>query len=225
MKQTLIIIFISLFYLILAPGFLCGPGPRGDCYNFKSDTANMQFSIMNPSAIYHVNDSIRLTSNVSDTLHAVSGTTFINVFDRLNTNINIYKVVTNGSASELNYASNEFNVLVQTGSFQNTGGTGFEITYNRVQPFNKLEATIVPGHPGLYLVTTNPFIYSVNYDLEVFDHSNVCTNYKCFADILPTQQQRQYWDSLGTTTLRPANSNYRYINKDDSYYFFVKVLP
>jgi hypothetical protein len=59
-----------------------------------------------------------------------------------------------------------------------------------------------------------------------FDSRNPCSQYFGYTNISSTEQQRQFWDSIGTTTLRLAGSNGQVVaNKQDRNYFFVKIEP
>ncbi|MEJ7627465.1 MAG: hypothetical protein WKF35_11420 [Ferruginibacter sp.] len=224
MKQVFLITIVALSYLIITPAFQCGDRPTDNCPSYRTDTVLLPFFVTNSSSSYRVNDTIRLFSRVSDTLVTAGGSNFITALPSLHAGINVYKVISN-PFPQLNFANNQFNALVNTGTFQNTGSTGFEILYLRNDPVNILSASLIPGQPGLYLVTVylSRYSYAIGNDLDLYEPNNYCTSYKGIVTIPVVQQQRQYWDSIGTTSLNLANSNYNFIMKKNTNYFFIKV--
>ncbi|CAN5737304.1 hypothetical protein BH11BAC4_BH11BAC4_13920 [soil metagenome] len=222
MKKNRILFFsLIISYIILTPGFLCGPGPQENCSNSIKDTAIFPFNIPNNNTSFHVLDTIKLISAVSDTIHSIKGKSFLNPLNFLSSSISLYKVVNTGSGAVLNYANIEFNPLVLEGQFLNNGD--LEIQYNRVLPYNRLQASLVPGSPGLYLVTLDN---NYSYGYQITEPNNHCDIYYGAFFIPENQQQKQYWDSLGTTSLMLAGTNgYEVANKNNRNCFFVKILP
>ena len=221
------IIFISaiFYYLIITPGFQCGKGEIA-CENYRTDTILMQIQLQNPAAVFHINDTVTLISSVSDTLSTLSGSVFNTPLSSLKMNVNAYKVVRNiNNLYELNYANNEFNAIVHEGSFDNTGGTGFEFLYRRFEPNNTLNVSLLPGREGLYLIQMYHYNYSPSYSYYIYNSSDRCKNYIGLTQLPRVQQQIQFWDSIGTTNLRLANSNFDMAEKRNMNYFFLRVLP
>lgn len=224
MKQAIPLLVIFL-YMLFTPGFQCGR-PEVACNEFTSDTTLMRLQVLNSTPLYHINDTIRLFSGVSDTIRTVKGEVFNYSLSSLKMSLNAYKVVRNSSnVPELNYANNEFNVLVENGNFENTGGTGFQFLFRRFEPINTLNVSLLPGRQGLYLIEVNHYNYSYSYGLNFYRENERCKSYTGVSNITIAEQQRQYWDTIGTTTLRLSNANYELINKNNRNYFFVRVLP
>jgi len=85
-------------------------------------------------------------------------------------------------------------------------------------------SSFVVGSPGLYVVQVD--ISNGYYSSSFFDSKNPCSHYYGYTRIPALDQQRQFWDTLGVTTLRLAGSiDYPLVNKQDVNYFFLKVDP
>jgi hypothetical protein len=225
MKNKIIPILVLCAYILFTPGFYCN-GPR-NCNDYSTDTTYLPFKVSNSMPLYHVADSIKFISVISDTLHPNTGTQFIASLNRLTAGLQVYKVVNNGTIPELNYANNEFNAVLKTGSFENAYGSGYAMKYKRLQPFNTLEGSLVPGHAGLYMVTVGLGEYgaSSTYGYYLNNGSDPCTTHigECFVGT--AQQQTQYWDSLGVSALSLSSASYIVAKRGDPGYFFVKVAP
>ena len=223
MKNTLSIILVILVYAVLTQAFQCGGRyPIDNCGVFNQDTILLTVAISNPLPTYRVNDTIKLFSKVSDTLKSKGGKTFIKELTTLYAFINTYKLA-QGSSSQLNYANNEFNATLPIGMFQNFGGTGLQILYQRDKPFNTFSLNLIPGRVGIFLVDITTT--SNGYGNYISDQADICTSYSAGANIAVAQQQRQFWDSLGTSSLSIGNSNYPHVVKNHSNYFFFKIIP
>lgn len=224
MKYSFLVIISCLIYGIITPAFRCGTPPLA-CDNYENDTTVMNLTVINPAATFHVNDSIRIYSRISDTLNGHQGKKVVSDISYLSLKINPFKVFMNGSVAQMNYATNEFNATVETGAFENYGGTGFQVLYQRQQPYNTMSATLIPGHTGLYLIQTKLGNYSSPENVHFYVTGDPCTSYVGFLAIPGASQQKQYWDSLNVSTLTLANGSYIYTNRNDSDYFFVNVIP
>jgi len=220
MKNSLLFIVVVGFYMVFTPAFQCGDrGPENDCTNYVSDTVLIPMEISNHLNSINIYDTIKFSSKVNDTLQPRNTSQFVYPFTALNSNIQAYKVVNNGSGAILNYANIEFNPLVFEGQFQNYANQGYGFLYNRNEPNNFLKGGLVAGRSGLYLCTVN-----TNNNYYEFVIYQTCSQYKLFNYIPPTQQQKQYWDSLGVSVLRlNGNYNQEIAKKSDFNYFFVRV--
>lgn len=229
MKNGIAIFAVLLFYTIITPGFQCGDRGPDICNNITYDSIPLTFEVYNNNHTFQVLDTINMSSIISDTFHSSSGANPILPSSTMYASIQPYKVVNLSSGPQLNYANIEFNPLVTEGYFQSNTyqSSGFNFLYNRVEPYNRLSPSLIIGSPGLYLikiaVSNYNYFYSENFN-SFYDSRNPCNRYVGICTILNTSQQKQYWDSLGTTSLRLANSNAQIIaNKEDRNYFFVKV--
>ncbi len=220
MKKTFSFFLVICFYIIITPAFQCGESPLNDCTEYKQDTAMLHVQIPGNNVAFHLLDTIHITSVINDTIQSVKGKKFLCPINTLNTSIQAYKVIQSNTSTAVNYANIEFNAVVSEGEFQHTPYQGFTFLYKRVQPYNRLNASLIPGVKGLYLVVLS----SADYGLFIREPNNYCDSYTAIHFIQETQQQKQYWDSLGTTALRLSGSNnYIVANKTDKNYFFLKV--
>jgi len=220
MKNSLLLIVVVGFYMIVTPAFQCGNrGPENDCTNYVSDTVFFPMEISNHLNDINIYDTIKFSSTVTDTIQPRNSSQFVYPFTALNSNIQAFKVVNNGSGPILNYANIEFNPIVFEGQFQNYFNQGYGFLYNRNEPNNFLKGGLVAGRSGLYLCTVN-----TNNNYYEFIIYQTCSQYKVFNYIPETQQQKQYWDSLGVSVLRlNGNYNQEIAKKSDLNYFFVRV--
>lgn len=220
MKNWFLVLAGLCVYMIVTPAFQCGNrGPENDCTNYVSDTVLIPTDISNHLNSINIYDTIKFSSTVNDTLQPRNTSQFVYPFTALNSNIQAYKVVNNGSGAILNYANIEFNPLVFEGQFQNFYSQGYGFLYNRNEPYNFLKGGLVAGRSGLYLCTVN-----TNNNYYEFVIYQTCSQYKLFNYIPPIQQQKQYWDSLGVSVLRlNGNYNQEIAKKSDFNYFFVRV--
>lgn len=225
MKQSTLIIICCLLYGIITPAFHCGDPRPYDCGGSETDSTTMNLLVVNPAATFHVNDSIRIFSKISDTLNGPQGRKVTTDIPYLSLKINPFKVVMNGSLAQLNYATNEFNATVETGAFENYGGTGFQVLYQRLQPHNTLAATLIPGHTGLYLIQMGLGSYSYSEDANFYITTDPCTIYKGILTVPVASQQKHYWDSLSVSTLSLTSGGFVVADKRDKNYFFVNVIP
>jgi hypothetical protein len=220
MKNWFLVIVVLCAYMIVTPAFHCGsPYQEDNCSNYVSDTVYIPTEISNHLNGINIYDTVKFTSTVTDTIQPRNSTQFVYPFTTLNSNIQAFKVVNNGSGPILNYANIEFNPLVFEGQFQNYFSQGYGFLYNRNEPLNYLKGGLVAGRSGLYLCTVNT--NNNYYDFIIYQ---TCSQYKVLNYITPSQQQKQYWDSLGVSVLRlNGNYNQEIAKKSDLNYFFVRV--
>jgi hypothetical protein len=215
-------IIISLVLIILTG---CPPRPVENCTRYNTDTAWLPVNVIRPLSEIRVYDTLFVEAEMNDSVKTVGGNNFVQDFSTLNCNMQAYRVETVSGAYLLNYANIEFNPVLKTGQFMNYGGTGYGFYFNRNKPLNKLKVGLVPGKPGLYLVTLNSssYVYSEYY----FYNNNIpCTQFMLKSKVAPDQQGREYWDSLNTSQLRlSGGGDYPIAEKDRSDYFFVRVNP
>jgi len=220
MKQTVYFFFAICFMMIVSPAFQCGEEPYDVCPTYIQDTAILRVQVPNNNGSFEVLDTIQILSVISDTIRTVKGKTFLSPINTLNTNIQAYKIIQTNTNNSLNYANVEFNAVVIEGEIQNYPFLGYTFLHRRILPFNRLNTSLVAGFRGLYLIVVN----SSDYGLFIREPNNNCTSYAAVHFVDETQQQKQYWDSLGTTSLRlSGNNNFVVANKMDRNYFFVKV--
>ncbi len=222
-KSGLLILMVT--YVLFTPAFQCGDRYINECTTYKNDTAISNIQALNFPRILRVNDTLKLTSIISDTVHTISGTNYIprNLTTSRYIQFQVYKVVMVNGNPVLNFANIEFNPLVTEGSFPNYGGGGIFTLYSRVAPYNRLAISLVSGQPGLYLLTAvssgNNYGYSAN-------PAEPCTNYQDLHFFPVPQQQKQYWDTLAVTKLRLNGSNdYVVKSKEDPDYMFFRINP
>lgn len=222
-RYTLLTIAIMLMYAVVTPGFQCERGRPVDCTSYVQDTAIFPFSVLNNGSDIHVLDTVKLNSFVSDTIHSVKGRSFVYQLNTLYSSIQLYKVVTSGGGAVLNYANIEFNPVITEGQFDNMGYPGVNYLFNRLSPYNRLQGGFVAGSPGLYLAILNTSNYS---GYNIYESNDYCHQYTGVYFVPEAQQQKQYWDVLGLSSIRLSSSNnYIVANKGDKNYFFMNVLP
>jgi hypothetical protein len=200
------------------------PIPYQNCGTYKQDSIFYKTDVINQAATHTLSDTIKVFSRVSDTISPVMSSAFIYNLSNLGTVVQVYKVVPVGSSYQLNYANIEFNLNVQTGSFQAYQGLGYNLIYRRNQPINELQFSLKPGVVGLYAVVLNK---SYNdYGSYIRNPNDDCVTYTNTNYFAPAKQNLQYWNTLGLSSLSLASSNgSTSINKGDRNYFFVKIIP
>ena len=214
-----------LVVFVFTSAFQCGRNRADNCPNgYKSDSVYSVFNILNNQNLFHVGDSIKFYSKVSDTIKTISNASFIYSRNVFYANVQPYKVVSNNGVSELLYANIEFNPLVSIGQFQNYPSGGFNFLFQRSQPQNTLQVSFIAGKPGLYIFSLQESNYSsANY---IRRDNDFCTGYPNAFSFLEQDQHKNYWDSISVSSVSLANSpGYRIANKPDRNYIFIKVIP
>ena len=220
-KRLYIVLILCWF---ISQGILCEHvGGTDNCSNYKIDTVSLSFRVVNPSVTYHLHDTIKLFSKISDTINSRSGESFITPVNVVFAYIQSYKVVPSGSGYGINYANNEFNYIADTGTFQNIGLPGYDILYDRNEPYNTAALSVIPGNSGLYVFTVWLQNESYGGAEDFFKGNDRCIAYRGIPTIAMPGQNGQYWDSLGVSSLALINSGAVPVNKTDENYFFVKV--
>jgi hypothetical protein len=225
MKPLIILGFVLT--ILFSPGFQCGRDNIYDnCPNGQqTDTVYTQMSILNASTVYRIGDTIKFSSKVNDSINSSKGASFIHNRNAFNASIQPYRVVNNGGLNELVYANIEFNPIVHIGQFQNYPYNGYNFLYQRLQPYNTLQVSFVAGRAGLYIFN---LLSGDNYSGANYIHRNndYCTGYPNAFAFPISNQNVNYWDGLGISSISLANTNnYRVANKTDKNYVFVKVIP
>jgi hypothetical protein len=125
----------------------------------------------------------------------------------------------------LQYANIEFNPVAKEGILQSPGYYGYTFLYRRVAPNNSLQAGLVAGRTGLYLVELNPGNY-YNSSFSINNGNDYCTSYLGQSGITAAQQNKNYWTSLGVTAISLApNYGTKTISINNRNYFIIKVKP
>ena len=223
MKYFITVIILAVF--IFSSGFQCGRNRFDNCPDGNQiDTVYSTISILNSSNVYRVGDSIKFYSKISDSIKTAKNASFIYDRNAFYASFQPYKVVNNNGINELVYANIEFNSLVSVGQFQNYPYGGYNFLYQRLQPNNILKVSFVVGKPGLYIFSLKDDNYSgANY---IRRDNNFCNTYPNAFSFSELDQRRNYWDSLGISSISLAKtSGYRVANKADKNYVFIKVIP
>ena len=209
---------------MVAQSTTCGrPNPYNNCGTYKNDSVYLNMAVTNQAATFTLADTIKVFSKISDTISPIMSSGFVYPLSSVVANVLIYKLVPVGNSYQLNYANIEFNVQVQTGLFQNSQYLGYNLLFNRNQPFNNLQFTLKPGVPGLYVVVVNKSDY--DYGATIRNPNDNCVNFKNIFRFKDAEQNLQYWNTLGLTTLTlSSSSNYIVVSKNDKNYFFIKVI-
>lgn len=223
MKYFLTAMILSVF--IFSSGFQCGENIVDNCPNgFQTDTIYTNLNIINNANVYHIGDSIKFYSKISDSIKPTNSAVFIYNRNVFYANFQPYKVVNTAGVNELVYANIEFNPLVNVGQFQNYPSSGYNFLYQRAQPNNILQVSFVAGKAGLYLFSLKDNSYSgANYIRRDNDYCNGYPNAFSFSEI---DQHKNYWDSIGVSSISLANtSGYKIASKAEKNYVFIKVIP
>jgi len=214
--------------MIVSPSYKCQEYPQR-CDRYIKDSVALHFEVAQDSNGFQSYDTIRFESVINDTIRTQQGRTFIQEMGYPSLQLQGYRVVEGPTgAPTLIYANIEFNPLVQEGQFVNYYGTGIGLLYNRQAPYNKLRASLVPGRPGLYLITIRSNNYIDYYRPE--DGSNspdrTCVSMISGYALSDFSSQLNYWDSLGVTSLTLQGDGYNVLaRKEERNYFFVQVNP
>jgi hypothetical protein len=226
MKFTLTLL-IALFCFIVTQSFQCDRGINQQCDTYKTDTVLLNVSIVNAAAEYRLYDTIWLSSIVNDNFTPLSGSPalFTKSIDQLNLTVMPYSINTAGTLPILQYANIEFNPVVREGSLQNPGYNGYNYIFRRVAPNNNLQAGLVAGRTGLYLVEINHGNY-YGGSFNIYNGNDHCTSYNGQSAMPLSQQNRNYWTLLGVTAIS-IGSNYgsKTVSINNRNYFIIRVIP
>ena len=223
MKFFITAIVLSIF--IFNSGFQCERDIYNDCPNgFQNDTVYTRINILNNSNVYHIGDSIKFYSKISDSIKTSKNAEFIYNRNMVYANFQPYKVVNTNGVYELVYANIEFNPFVHLGQFQNFPLSAYNFLYQRAQPNNILQVSFVAGKAGLYIFSMSETSYSgANYIRRENDY---CNGYPNAFSFLEPDQRKNYWDSLGISSISLAStSGYKIASKAEKNYVFIKVIP
>lgn len=224
MKKRIFALIGFTATVIFTPGFQCGDPYDNICDTYQTDTAINILGVTNFNLPVKVHDTLKILSIVNDTIHSLGGDVFIpaqSYGDKL-FSFQAYKVVTGNGGPMLDYANIEFNPIVIEGSFPNYSNNGNILLYTRVAPYNRLQFGLITSQPGLYLITTQG---QTNYG-SYRNPAKPCTSYPEKYYFPETQQQKNYWDSLGVNALKLRGSNnYTIKTKQERDYIFLKVNP
>lgn len=222
-----ILTIIVLFSSIILQSFQCGR-PVDRCANYTQDTVLLGSSVTNSRALYHIGDTIWISSVVSDNLIPLSGAPSFNFeLNQLLFSAQPYSIKNNATLPELQYANIEFNPVVAVGQLQNNGYGSYSFLYKRTTAINSLRIGFVAGCIGLYAMDcSNSQYYYNGGSLSIYKPNDYCTTYWGLTNFTPTEQNKNYWDSIGVAavSLAPNYGNVT-IAKNERNYFLFKVVP
>lgn len=218
---------VAAAIIVLCQSFRCVREPLNQCSVFKQDSVLLNASVTNSQLVYHPGDTIWITSTISDNLVPLSGTgSFVVKLDQFYLNVQPFSVVTTSGVPQLQYANNEFNPLVIEGSLQNSAYSGYNFLYNRANSQNSLKIGFVAGRTGLYIMETMNQQYSLNNAATFIKPGDQCTSYSGVSSFSEAEQNKNYWNTLGLTTISlPPNYGILSISKDMKNYFIFEVVP
>ena len=167
-------------------------------------------------------DTLQLHATISDSIRTSNQLSFIEPLTTFACTIQPYKVMMNNGSPILQYATIEFNPVLYQGQYDVSSNNGFGFIFNRLQPYNLLHSGFVAGRPGLYLfkIQSRPNYYYENMYINGYP----CTQFRTSSSIDEPAQGKQYWTTLGTTSLRLLGGGVNpIVNSDDRDYFFVFI--
>ena len=227
MKQKLTLPFIAfvILYLNLYSDCNWRRSPN-NCATTTKDTIQMPIASFNSNVPLQIFDTVYFETKTNDTCRPNTQPSFIYSLSELYSNFSIYKIDRSSMLPQLSYANIEFNFVVKDGRNINTPLNAYQVLNRRLQPYNFMKVGFVAGRRGLFVIVANPKQYS-NYgngDFNIFNSSDLCTNYKAF-NLFTTSQNKNYWDTLNVSDLRLGNTfgGTPLINKSDKNYVFIKV--
>ena len=219
LKINLRLAFLLFSIWMVAQSTTCGrPRYNSNCPSLSMDSVYLNMSVTNAATTFTLADTIKVFSKISDTISPAMSSGFIYPLNSLGASLQLYKVVPAGSGYQLNFANVEFNVLLQTGTFQYT--QGYYFSFNRMQPYNTLQFSLKPGSTGLYIVLVN------NSYTYIRNPNDNCVSFQSSFRFKSNEQNLQYWNTLGganSLSLAAGGGGY-VINKNDKNYFFIKVI-
>jgi hypothetical protein len=213
--------------LIIFQSFRCRKDDINSCNSYKQDSVVLNFSVENPNSTYHINDTIWISSIISDGVTPISGSgPFTYSFLQLYLNVQPFEVVTNSTLPQLQYANIEFNPVVKQGLLENNAYQGYEFLYRRTEGLNTAEVGFIAGRTGLFALSCSNSSYIGGFELNFAKPNDYCTTYSGISAFPLTQQNINYWDTLGVTVVSlTPNYGSLFIAKEMKNYFFFRVIP
>src|SRR5689334_4159936 len=226
MNRYLLLASIGFIFLI-GQSTQCRKDVIAPCAAYMQDTVLLAASVENPNLEYHLYDTIWIESDVSDNLTPLSGSgVFASNLDQLYLNVQPFSVNTTGSLPELQFANIEFNVVVETGALQNSAYSGYNFLYKRITTANSLRVGFVPGRTGLYVMSCTNNRYFAGGGATFNKPNDQCTTYWGICSFTESQQNKNYWDVLGVTSLAlPPSYGDVVISENMRSYFLFNVVP
>ncbi len=222
MKTSALLVAVLCTVAIAMQSFRCNGG-IDTCPTITVDTTLLKLEFINPSSVLMQGDSVPLSSKFSDTIQIQYGSTFILANEQpFMLSVKMYQVISTGSGYEVSYANTAFDPYITSGQY-GYANIGYNFLYTRLAPFYFFKGGFIAGRSGLFLCTMNLdgyYGYGSNYRNPDTD----CTSYFPKLEIASGSRNLQYWDSLGTTTLRLQGTSNNLITKTDPNHFFIKVL-
>jgi hypothetical protein len=227
MKSVLSFLFILLCF-VTTQSFQCGRSPIDRCDNYKTDTLLLNTTIVNAALEYHLYDTVWISSAVNDNFSPLSGSpaSFNRPIEQMSLTIVPYAINTTGALPVMQYAYIEFNPVVREGSLQNPGYFGYNYNFRRVAPNNTLQAGLVAGRTGLYIIDLAHGTYYGGGSFQVNNGNDYCTTYFGQSAVPVSQQNRSYWSTLGVSSISLApNYGAKTISLGSRNYFIFRVIP
>jgi len=226
MNRHVLVLCIGLIF-VMCQSTQCDKDVIAPCAAYIQDTVLLSASVENSSPTYHLYDTIWINSDISDNLTPLSSSgIFTANLDQLYLNVQPFSISTSSSLPELQYANIEFNVAVKEGMLQTSAYAGYNFLYKRTTAHNTLKIGFIPGRAGPYIIfCTNNRYY--NNGMAAFSRPNdQCTTYWGICSFPETQQNKNYWDVLGVSSLS-LSPNYGniIISKNMRSYFLFNVIP
>lgn len=219
---------LLLFFSMLFQSFQCVRSPAVDCASRISDSAFLRVSTLTNSTTVKLFDTIWLRSTISDTVYNKTGMdNIVSNFNQLYLSAQPYSVQKVGSIAQLAFANIEFNPVVKDGFFGSSYYSGFQFQFRRNAPYNYLQAGFIAGKVGLYAFVLNHGTYGgAGSGFYISPSGDYCKQFFVNSSIASSQQNLNYWDTLQVSSLPLANSSGNaVINKSNSNYFLIKVVP
>jgi len=226
MTRKIFIVFVGMV-LVVCQSFQCGKNLPNSCNAYKQDTVLLNASVPNSNPVYHPGDTIWINSSVSDILVPSSGLGSFTVnLDQLYLNVQPFSVVSTSTVPQLQFANIEFNPVVMEGSLQNSAYSGYNFLYNRANALNSLKVGFVAGRTGLYIMESTNHRYFTGDVASFIKPGDPCTTYYGISSFSEAEQNKNYWNALGMTTISlPPNYGSLSISKDMKNYFIFEIVP
>ena len=218
----------ALLVFIFSQGFQCGGGALNNCVVHNEDSVALNVSVANSNSVYHLNDTIWINSSVSDNFSTLSGSGSLTTeLNQLYLTVQPFQVINSTSLPQLQFANIEFNPVVNEGMLQyGIYNTGYVFLYRRTTALNTLKIGFVAGRTGLYVISAYNGKYISDGSFTLIKGTDYCTLYPGITTFPPAEQNKNYWDTLGVTTVSlPPNYGYKVISKSMHSYFFFRVIP